>query len=55
MLHNFSNLVNYLPWKQVEATIKGGHNLLNHITGEWVPKKYTTKSDQENGTVRLVY
>ena len=62
MVHTLSNPValkldeeNYLPWRQqVESTIEG-HNLLNHITGEGIPRKFASEADQENGTISTDY
>ena len=62
VVHTFSNPIaltldeeNYLPWRQqAKATIKG-HNLLNHIIGEGIPRKFASKVDQENGTISANY
>ena len=62
MIQSFSSLValkldeeNYLPWKQqAEATIEG-HDLLNHIIGKDIPKKFTIKEDQVNGLISSEY
>ena len=62
VVQSFSNPVamkldeeNYLPWKQqAEATIEG-HDLLNHITGKGILKKFATTEDQENEIVNPDY
>ena len=62
VMQSFSNPVslkldeeNYLPWKdQAEATIEG-HDLLHHITGKSIPKKFATQEDQENEVVSVEY
>ena len=46
---------NYLPWKQqAEATIEG-YDLMKFITGEEIPRKFTSTEDQENGVVSAAY
>ena len=46
---------NYLPWKQqAEATIEG-HDLVKFITGEDIPQKFSSISDQETGVVSVEY
>ena len=46
---------NYLPWKQqAEATIEG-FDLVKFITGEDIPRKYASTTDQENGIVTAYY
>ena len=46
---------NYLPWKQqAEATIEG-FDLMKFITGEDIPCKYASTTDQENGVVTAEY
>ena len=62
MVQSFSNPIamkldekNYLPWKQqAEATIEG-HDLLHHITGKAIPKKFSTNEDQENEVINPEY
>ena len=62
MVHTFSNPValkldeeNYLPWKQqAEATIEG-HDLLDHIIGKRIPRKFASKADQESEIVSTNY
>ena len=49
------NEENYLPWKQqAEATIEG-HDLMQFITGEGIPRRYATVADQENEVVSAEY
>ena len=61
-VHTFSNPValkldeeNYLPWRQQPKATIEGHDLLNHIKGERIPRKLASKANQENGAVNTDY